>query len=600
MSNQRPLRTGGRRGRSLALVAALFSLESVSMAAVSSPEKPVWNPRDPFVERLAGCVRPLLDGQDRKTGRFGTTPWISTDQNVLFPLAVAWATKHPKNPWHHDRALLGAIMQGGDALVDAQDARGMWTFRKKDGSTWGQIAQPWTYSRWVRAFALIKGAMPAPRRAKWERGLRLGYTTIARTGLRRIHNIPCHHAMGLYCAGEALGRDDWKKQAKAFLHRVVRQQHGDGYWSEHRGPVVLYNYVYSEALGCYAAMSGDRTVLPALRRAARFHAWLTYPDGTNVETVDERNPYHPERIALGNAGFTLTPEGRGFLIRQRARLEAAGRKVSADAAAQILLHGEAGPAKPLPADAARAEWTSADGKIAVLRAGPWFLVGSAHTAPVSGSRWIQDRQNFLSVFHDKTGLIVGGGNTKLQPYWSSFAVGNRARLRHRRGDAAPTFVPPSGLTHVPSAASLKLAIAKNVPGVALALRYGAERAAVRAVPEGDAQLRVTYACRPAGDRPVHGHLTLIPHVGRVVRTGAGASAKLGGDPIAWTAKACGGWIEHAGWRLTLPAGTRLLWPRTAHNPYRKTGHSALGEARLVVEMPFDRERTQYEFALTIP
>ena len=558
-----------------------------------SAEQPVWNPRLAFVKRLAECIPAILKSQDKKTGRFGTQPWICNDQNVLLPLAAAWAIKDKDNPWHHDARLLDAIMLGGDALVDDQDPRGMWTFRKKDGSTWGQIAQPWTYSRWVRAFALIKDAMPAARRAKWEKGLRLGYTTISKSALHRVHNIPCHHGMGLYCAGEALGRDDWKKQAAAFMRKVIARQHKEGYWSEHAGPVVLYNFIYSEALGGYHAMSGDKSVLPALRRAAVFHANLTYPDGINVETVDGRNPYHPGRVSAGNVGFTFSPEGRGFLLRQLGRLHAAGKKVGADHAAQILLYGAAGPAV-VTADAAH--WTSSDRKIAVLRRKPWFVAMSAHTAPVPANRWGQDRQNFVSVFHDKTGLIVVGGNTKLQPWWSNFTVGDRKLLRHKRGDASPRFVPPPGLIHTPSQASLKT---PKGGGLNVTLDYGAESGSVTVTPVDDSQVRIVYACTPKGKRPVHGHLTLIPHVGRVVKTGAGASEKLSGKAIDLPAKAAGGWIEHAGWRLAMPAGTRLVWPKKAHNPYRKTGHSRLSEGRLAVEMKFSAARPSYEFLLTV-
>jgi hypothetical protein len=556
-----------------------------------------WNPRRLLTERLVESVKPILETQDPKTGRFGTKPWTCRDQNVLFPLAVAWFLNDADNPWHHDKNLLEAILDGGDALVEAQDRRGMWTFRKKDGSTWGQITMPWTYSRWIRAFGLVKDAMPPDRRAKWEKGLRLGCSTIARRELRHVHNIPCHHAMGLYAAGRAFGREDWTRQAAAFLHRVVRKQHRDGYWSEHSGPVVLYNLVYVEALGCYHAMSGDKAVLPALRKAAAFHANLTYPDGTAVATVDERNPYHPERICAGNAGFTFSRLARGHMLRQLSRFEGAGREIGADLAAQLLLHGATGPAKPPAADPA---WTSSDGRIGVLRHGPWFLVGSAYAAPVSNSRWIQDRQNFLSIFHEKTGLIVGGGNTKLQPCWSNFTVGDRSLLQHKRGDADPEFRPPEGLVHVPRAAKLNLDVAKGRHGLQLELEYGRQPATVLVVPEGEEALRVTYVCQPKGSRPVHGHLTLIPHVARVIRTGSGTSRKLDGKPIDWSAKACGGRIEHAGWRLALPPGSRVLWPKKAHNPYRKTGRSSLAEARIVVEVPFDREHTRTEFRLSVP
>ena len=55
-------------------------------------------------------------------------------------------------------------MAGGDALIAEQMPDGQWIFRKKDGSEWGPIYQPWTYSRWIRAFFLIKDAMPPQRR----------------------------------------------------------------------------------------------------------------------------------------------------------------------------------------------------------------------------------------------------------------------------------------------------------------------------------------------------------------------------------------------------------------------------------------------------
>ena len=121
--------------------------------------------------------------------------------------------KNDDNPWYHNPKLLRAIMAGGDALVDDQDPKGMWTFRKKDGSTWGQTYMPWTYSRWARADLLVKDAMPPERRAKWAKGLIKGFEGISKTCLGRVHNIPSHHAMGLYAAGIALNREDWKKQA---------------------------------------------------------------------------------------------------------------------------------------------------------------------------------------------------------------------------------------------------------------------------------------------------------------------------------------------------------------------------------------------------
>ncbi len=57
---------------------------------------------------------------------------------------------------------------------------------------------------------------------------------------------------------------------------------------------------------------------------------------------------------------------------------------------------------------------------------------SRPTTPIVNSRWIQDRQNFVSIYHDKTGLIVGGGNLA-QPGWSNFTIGDPAALGPRGG-----------------------------------------------------------------------------------------------------------------------------------------------------------------------
>jgi hypothetical protein len=48
---------------------------------------------------------------------------------------------------------------------------------------------------------------------------------------------------------------------KQFMAKVVAAQTPGGWWVEHSGPVVAYNFVYVEALGIYYAMSRDAGVL---------------------------------------------------------------------------------------------------------------------------------------------------------------------------------------------------------------------------------------------------------------------------------------------------------------------------------------------------
>ncbi len=130
--------------------------------------------------------------------------------------------------------------------------------------------------------------------------------------------------MGLYFAGLAFERQAWLDQAIAFGRQVAETQSEHGWWPEHEGPVVSYNFVYVDALGTLFTESQDDRLLEALDRAARFHAAFAYPDGSVVETVDGRNWYHPT-IRPGNPGFSHTPHGRGFLAQQHKRIISASK-----------------------------------------------------------------------------------------------------------------------------------------------------------------------------------------------------------------------------------------------------------------------------------
>jgi len=546
--------------------------------------------KERLIPVLAKQIPGILDVFDPKTGQFGKGIWISTDQNRMYPLAVAYAWQSDQNPYYKDNRILDVIMKAGDALIEDADDKGQWVFRKKDGSTWGKIWMPWTYSRWVRAFSLIKDDMPQDRREKWEKALTLGYSGIRRNELDHVHNIPAHHAMGLYVAGEALDRKDWQKQAAEFLIKVADKQAEGGYWSENVGPVVGYNFVYVDALGTYYALSGDSRVLPVLRKAARFHLHFTYPNGHRVETVDERNPYH-ERVDTGNVGFTFTPEGRAYLANQWSIY--GFEKLPADLIASLLLYGEEGPTAG--EDTSEKEKTfvlTENGRrcAATIQKGPWFICLSAYTAAIPRSRWIQDRQNFVSIFHEKTGLILGGGNTKLQPAWSNFTVGDMALLQHTPGDTDPDFMPKGELYHVPSMAEL---IGDPVSGIKLV--YGPQRCEINIDILNDNLLEYTVKSTTASDLPVAAHLTLIPHLDDELWTDGGQETNFEDRSLQLSAEKLGGMIRHAGYRLDLPPVASLHWPALPHNPYRKDGRATPEEGRIEIRIPL----TQAEPAHTI-
>ena len=366
--------------------------------------------------------------------------------------------------------------------------------------------------------------MPPDRRPRWEAALTLGFEGISKSALGRVHNIPSHHAMALYHAGQVLDRPEWRQQAKTFMAKVCGEQNPGGYWSEHLGPVVGYNFVYSESLGVYYAMSGDDSVLPALKRAAAFHANFTYPDGSRVETVDERNPYH-EGVSLGTVGFTFSPEGRRLLHDQWRLLHKQGESLSADDAAAFILYGQEGPLAPARGEQAVHRYVLGQNEAVVQQRGPWFACLSAFHCPVEENRWIQDRQNLVSLFHDELGLIVGGGNTKLQPLWSTFVVGDAALLFHRPGDEDPKFTPPKGVSHTPSGAELA------ADEMRLDLRYGDQPCRVQVDASDPRRAKLIYEIGDLAGEAVQAHVTLLPHLGQSWETASGRRAVLGEEPF---------------------------------------------------------------------
>ena len=571
------------------MVLCLCALSLLALPGLADNAWEAWPPRKYLLKSLVAAVPELMKSYRPETGRFGTDPWVCADQNVIYPLAAAWSIEDPDNPYYHDAELLAAIAKGGEYLVDQQDEKGMWIFRKKDKSTWGQIHMPWTFSRWIRAYSLVRDALPPESREKWEAGLKLGYGYIAGYTKGGVHNIPTHHAMGLYIAGECFENEEWKQAAKGFMAKVCAKQDPAGFWSEHYGPVVLYNFVYPDAIGIYYHFSGDEAVLETLRRAAAFHSNILWPDGSSVSTIDERTPYS-ERVDAGDVGFTWTPEGRGFMLKQAWTYSHGGeRLMAADLATSLLLYGGAGEAIMPPADKDRATATIGDNDALIRRHKPWQWALSGYACAPIQNRWIQDRHNMLDIWHDEMGLVIGGGNTKLQPYWSTFTVGDPSLLKHEPGDENPDFIPEIDLQWTPDEAT----ITADDESTHLGLKYGEVECAVTVKPLENGDLSLTFRA-PAGKR-VEAHLPLMRRSRRLT-SADGEKLQLSSDEVMRTAEEIGDHFVYAGLRVSMPAGTSLLWPAKQHNPYTKDGKSSPGTDKVVLLMPFE-ERDEY--AITV-
>ena len=325
-------------------------------------------------------------------------------------------------------------------------------------------------------------------------------------------------------------------------------------------------------------------MLPALERAARFHAAFVYPDGRPIETIDERNPY-AANVTVPGFGFTFSQVGRTW-AKHRVDERIHDNDFGADFLAGYILYGEEGPVDSAAATGPQ-RFVTQDGQASTVRDGPWFACLTSYHAPVSDKRWIQDRQNFFSLYHDDDHVIIGGGNTKLQPLWSTFTVGDPSLLKHMPGDENPNFLPPPGILHVPTDAELEPANDR------IDLTYGDVKCAVTIDSSDPSSAKVAYELLTPTNQRVEAHVTLLPQMKARWRTASGKEGKLTAQAIYLGPGEAGEWFSLGDWQITVPPQATLTWPVLPHNPYTKDGHAEANEGRIVMTLPFSNEVRKY-------
>jgi hypothetical protein len=525
---------------------------------------------------------------DQSTGRFMTGDgWAVTNQDIVYPLALLYTTQDDGNPYYQDEDILAYALRGADAWRDFQYPDGSVEFVKVDGSKWGPTFMPWSMYHWLETYALLRDVLDAPRKARWEEGLHLAYTGIAKElETAHVHNIPTWKGMATFRAGEIFERPDWQERGRQMIAAAVAEQTPQGYWREHHGPTTLYNLVYTHAIGLYHIFSGDERVLPCLERATQFHIRYTYPDGRIIETIDGRVKYHDRVVDFAHATFSLFAEGRRYTrmlvenmraLRQsrddphisyvrtggRVRIARADYGLS-PRLASAFVHYQDGPEVPIPQD--QDAYTIHDpGHALIRRRDGWLTCLSGIVTPPVETRWGQDRQNYASVWRENGGLIAGGGNSKDQPAWSTFVVGE--------GEEA---------VYLPQAARLR----QGERGDAVSLTYDGQTCTLETEIVGPDRLELRMIGPAEG--PARGQLTFKLHAGQTLRTAAGDEWVVGEGEIGLDSEEAGGWIAHGAWRLQLPAGSTFTWPVMPFNPYTADGAAPLDEAVAVLRVPLSQ------------
>ena len=530
--------------------------------------------KDLFLRRLVAGAPKVLETFDAATGRFMTPGysgpdlgWAVTNQDVMYPLALLYKTAHPANPYYSDRKILEVVSQAGSAVRDWQYPDGQVEFIKIDGSKWGPTYMPWTQFHWVEAYRLIRDDLDEATRRRWEEGLTLAFDGTARQISKdyRVHNIPAWHGMTLVRAGQVFGRKDWGDVGREMIRRTVAAQTQHGYWNEHGGPTTSYNLVYVHAIGLYHAFTGDDSMRECLQRSLEFHMTFTYPNGCAVETIDGRVKYHdrvPDRCLTA---YSVFPQGRRFVrfLMEQAQGHEHGETCT-PATASAFEHYHDGAEAPIPQD--RDSYERTMGELArVVRQGKWFSCVSAIITEPEDNRWGMDRQSFVSLYHDDAGLIIGGGNSKDQPAWSNFILGDYS---------------------LPTAASL-------VPG-GVELEYPPAACSILVEHEADQAAITMSADLVSGSEDVQCRLPVHVVSGKSLQTGKGERLATDGHRIKVTGKDVH-WIGGDGWRIDLPVDATFEYPVFPFNPYAKDGKAPLDEAAGFIHAPLSAAVPQQVF-----
>ena len=220
--------------------------------------------------------------------------WRHFPYAILAP-AVLYAKEHPRNKHYQDPKMLALATRIGDLLAD-EDEKG--TFEPRGDSDWDT-------SLWLEAYRILEDDLGEERRARWQKAIERNVALVLPDAKERLdfpwYNTPyigtspnhyAQYAGNLLMAGLTFGNKEWEELGAKILHRFSTvEQTPDGYWGEHsrRGPTTGYDYITLSQVGLYWELTKDPAAMKAMRRSTDFHKYYTFPDGTPVDVINDRN-----------------------------------------------------------------------------------------------------------------------------------------------------------------------------------------------------------------------------------------------------------------------------------------------------------------------
>jgi hypothetical protein len=516
-----------------------------------------------------------LDALDAKSG------WSHFASSILIP-AVLYTKSHSENQHFADQRMLSLALRIGDLLAE-ENSKG--NFTPRGDSDWD------TYM-WLEAYRLLESSLGEARREAWKKALLENLSLLEPELLTCmdypqynapfIITSPNHYAIyasTLLLAGIVFEKPVWKEPAAAVLHRFVsEEQSPDGYWGEHSqsGPTTGYDYLTETQIALYWEYSGDPDALSALRRSTDFHKYFTYPDGTPVETINDRNRYWGVSM-WGHFGFSNFPDGRRYAAFLTQFFHASRDIQSLSRIAQNVLYYHEGYAEPIPQDQGSYQHRMQI-EAGIRKTGPWVVCLSGLIEPADIiNNFFLDRQGNMSIFNTRQGLIITGANSKRQPELATF-----------------TEEIGGNVVHMPISSRLQMEDGIDKLSLSYNTFFAQIEVPVTSEQHLDFRILTTYKW---GNAKSQLNLQLVIRPGQILETGSGRKIIPGREQVNLDSNDLGGKISHNGWILHLPDGAQFTWPVYPFNPYRDGPETSLNHAVGIITVPLLQENQTFDFSI---
>ena len=246
------------------------------------------------------------------------------------------------------------------------------------------------------------------------------------------------HGLLLLEAGRHFGESEWVDFAEDFFARyIVPTQRPNGVWPEGDGIVVNYSMVTAQAVSLYAEASSSDGALASMGRALGFFSFFSFPDGSSSVACDCRMRYHARPMVFLPPSFLRCSEGRQLCL-ERIRgfrnyldevplVDNGAQGLAFYAASAHAVFDWAGPDDAVRADGAIQEVAPEAVPAGRISQGDWTGFLSWQLTPEIPNRFILDTQNYVEVYHKESGYLVGAGNSKYMPRFSTVRRTNNGR-----------------------------------------------------------------------------------------------------------------------------------------------------------------------------